>query len=218
MTKPLPKIPNAFRYSEEITFGGITNYIRNLVYDMGYNAVRYEKRNIIPSQDTFFTTDYLTFVNDYNLGVSFVLNKKHGNCSITSIAANSIDNDQNYTETLLNAEGSFILRLKSPESFLLLDSDYVFTGSRRANNIPAYIYVSDRSTNRSSFVTEFAFSDVRSFYFQQKRLNFLLFYFVCMFKDSVSFQDSFQNDKSIPISLLTNIDGVSMKRVLLKML
>jgi len=175
-TKPLPKIPNAFRYSEEITFGGITNYIRNLVYDLGYNAVRYEKRSTVASQETFYTTDYLTFVNDYNVGVSFVMNKKHGNCSITSIAANSIDNDQNYTETLLNSEGSFILRLKSPESFLLLDSDYVFTGSRRANNIPAYIYISDRSTNQSSFISEFAFSDVYFFSISLRVASFLFIY------------------------------------------
>ncbi len=61
---------------------------------------------------------------------------------------------------MFNSNGSFVIRLKSPESFLLLNSDYIYTGRRISNNIPSESYISDRTSlnNNKTFISEYSFS------------------------------------------------------------
>ncbi|CAF0773656.1 unnamed protein product [Brachionus calyciflorus] len=177
-TRQLPQIPKQYRFSEEITNQAMTKYITNLNYNDLFKAVRYQRRNPRQEEETFYSTDPLTIIHDYNIGVSFALNKYHRNCSISAISVLNFDSDKNFTNSLYDSDGSYVIRLKSPESFLLLDSDYVYTGKRFVNNVPSDVYISDRSTRNKSIISEFAFSS-----------------------DDFIFHESNQIDKSIPVRL-----------------
>lgn len=161
MSVPLPNITNQFRFSEEMTEDGITSYVRDMSFNEPFQAVKFERRNRKKEPETFYSTDPLITLHDYNIGVSFTINKYHKNCSITSIPILAYDSDKNFTDTLFNTDGSLVLRLKSPRSFLLLDSNYTYTGKRQINNIPSDIFISDRKKSfNETFTTEFAFSSV----------------------------------------------------------
>lgn len=84
----------------------------------------------------------------------------------------SYDEDESYTEDLFNSNGSFVIRLKSPESFLLLNSEYVYTGRRISNNVPSESYISDRTSlnNNRTFISEYSFSS-EFIVFQEENLN-----------------------------------------------
>lgn len=114
--------------------------------------------------------------------VSFTYNRKYENCSITPIPFVSYDEDESYTEDLFNSNGSFVIRLKSPESFLLLNSDYVYTGRRFSNNIPSESYISDRTSlnNNKTFFSEYSFSS-----------------------EFIVFQEEYANGSRVPVSLRT---------------
>ena len=100
-------------------------------------------------------------MHDYNIGVSFTMNKNLKNCSINPIPFNSFDEDGAFTQAQFEQDGSVIVKLKSPESFLSLDSDYIYTGRRYVNNIPSEIYISDRfSKSNKTYISEYAFSSV----------------------------------------------------------
>jgi len=52
-----------------------------LIYDSDRNMVRVEQRPF-KQQGPFFVSDPLITINDYNIGVSFNLNRNLKNCSI----------------------------------------------------------------------------------------------------------------------------------------
>ena len=115
--------------------------------------------------------------------VSFTYNRRYENCSITPIPFVSYDEDESYTEDLFNSNGSFVIRLKSPESFLLLDSEYIYTGRRLSNNVPSESFISDRtslSSNNRTFISEYSFSS-----------------------ENIVFQEDFINATRVPVSLRT---------------
>lgn len=149
-----------------MTSNGHISYIKDLSYNELFKVVRYERRNSIKEADTFYSRDPLINIHDYNIGVSFTINKNLGNCSITSIPVLSFDLDQNFTNSNVNLDGSYVIRLKSPESFLLLDSEYVHTGQRKVNNVPSDIFISDRGNLNQTIITEYAFSN-NQFLFQE---------------------------------------------------
>jgi hypothetical protein len=130
--------------------------------------VRYETRDRFPSilrNDTDsirFRPDPIIMINDYNIGVSYRINRDTNRCYIDGISSSSIDLDTNYTQTLLDsADGNFAIRLKSAKSLLQLDSDYLFTGSRRVNGIDANIFISKSQVGKTTFVNEYAFPFVK---------------------------------------------------------
>ena len=182
MTRKLPNITKQFSFSEESSSKGVTTYIKDITYDSSFNAVRYERRNSKKEPLSFYSLDQLVTVHDYNIGVSFTHNINRGNCSITPIPFLSFDEDEAFTQDLFNGDGSFVIRLKSPESFLLLNSDYVYTGRRFSNNIPAESYISDRTSlnNNKTFISEYYFS-----------------------ADNFVIQEDYKNDSRVPVSLLT---------------
>ncbi len=168
MTKKLPQINNykQFTFSQEETANGVTKYLTDFVYDLNYPAVKFQIRNSELEESTFWVKDPLIAVHDYNIGVSFTYNKNLKNCSITPISSSAIDEDSNYTSSLFNTDGSYVIKLKSPESLFSLDSNYVYTGQRKVANIPAEIYISDRTTFYDKLIiTEFAFTSVIFFYY-----------------------------------------------------
>lgn len=165
MSKPLPKIPNQFKYSEELhtANGQSTTHLRDVYYNQKLNIVRYESTSQEIEAQTFFSRDPLRSIHDFNIGVSFTINQARGNCSITPLTLFSLGNDINFTENIFNTmNNSYVVRMKSPSSFLLLDSDYVLTAhGRMINNLPSNVYVSKRNEpNRGDIIAEAAFLGV----------------------------------------------------------
>lgn len=159
MTQKPPKPKTNFRFSQEENSNGFTTYLKDLIYDSDRDLVSFELRPKVKEEQTLFVTDPLRIIHDYNIGVSFTFNKNLKNCSIRAISDGSFDEDFDYTASLFNTSNSFVIKLKSPESLLALDSDYVFTGSRTINSIPADTYVSDRSKIAGTPLTiEYAFT------------------------------------------------------------
>jgi hypothetical protein len=135
--------------------------VKNLAYNQPLQLIRYESRNLISAPETFYSLDQLLFIHDYNIAISFAINKNLGNCSFSPILFDALDSDRNYTENLFNSTGSYVIRLKSAKSFLLLDSDYIYTGERKINNIPSDVFISKRNlTDQETILVEYAFSSV----------------------------------------------------------
>lgn len=158
-TQKIPGTPSHFRFSQEESVNGVTNHIHDLIYDSDRNMVRVEQRPF-KQQGPFFVSDPLITINDYNIGVSFNLNRNLKNCSIVSIADDSFDADTNFTISLFNETNNYVVQLKRPDSILSLDSDYIFTGKRRINNIPVDNYVSNRSylIQSGTIIAEYTFA------------------------------------------------------------
>ena len=165
--------------------------MKHFIYDEDLQAVRYEIRNFRPGDETTFnSTDPYLFIHDYNVGVSYGFNKKTRECTIKSLGSAFV---QHSFDTNINFDDSYdgiAVKLKSPESLLMLDSTYIYVGKRLVNNVNSNVYMSNRSVgsiNNPAFViTEFAFSD------------------------EIAFFDTFKNETQIPvgINIINNIDNV----------
>ena len=134
--------------------------MKEVYYNQPYQLVRYESRSVKPVPESFFSIDPLVSIHDFNIGVSFSINKNLRNCSFSALSTNSLDVDKNFT-MVNSVGGAYIVRLKSPESFLLLDSDYSYTGKHLVNNVQSNVYMSKRKFNKTDeAITEFSFSSV----------------------------------------------------------
>ena len=123
--------------------------------------IRYETRDEFATNDTdnTFDKDPIITVNDYNIGVSYKINKNTDSCTVQSISAGTFDADQNFTQSLIDA-GDYAIRLRSPESLLQLDADYIFTGQRRVNGINSNVFIAKKSVGKINIVNEYAFPAV----------------------------------------------------------
>ena len=124
--------------------------------------IRYETRDEFDATnetDNTFDKDPVITVNDYNIGVSYKINKNTAKCTVQSISAGTFDADQNFTQSLIDA-GDYAIRLRSPQSLLQLDTDYIYTGQRRINGIDANVFISKKSVGKINFVNEYAFPSV----------------------------------------------------------
>lgn len=122
--------------------------------------LRYEARNPVQSDATFYSTDPLTFISDYSIGVQYGINQVIGNCSVRGIRSNDFGQDAQFTETYMQSGLGFAIRLKSPESFLNLDNEYIFTGKREINGISSDRYISNATQLEINSFYEYYFSRV----------------------------------------------------------
>ena len=60
---------------------GLTSHIHDLIYDSDRNMVRVERRPF-KEEKHFFVSDPLININDYNIGVSFNINRNLKKCYI----------------------------------------------------------------------------------------------------------------------------------------
>lgn len=155
----IPQIPTQFKFSEESTVDSVTSYYRDLVYSETFKAVRYEKRNPKPDASSFYSSDSLITVHDFNVGVSFTINRNMRNCSMTPLSATTFDSDLNFTNGLFNADGSYVIRLKSAKSFLLLDFPYSYDSRTNLNGIDSDLFTAS-PVNNTVVKSEFGFSAV----------------------------------------------------------
>lgn len=164
----LPEIPSDFRVSEELTSNGVTSYIKEVVYSDTHQAIRYERRASKPEPASFYSTDPLVSIHDYNVGVSFTINKVRRNCTISPISVLTFDSKWNFSNSLVNVEEAYGIRLKSPKAFFQLDHDYTYSGEDSVSGVPSKVFTSEYSQNTSQGMVNvnnaFAFSGVRIIY------------------------------------------------------
>ena len=164
ITRPIPHIDDGYtRYmlSEEIYQPGKISYVRNFYYDEQYQVTKYEIRELAPNDETFGTIEPVKIIHDYNIGVSIGINVHRGNCSFASITNTSFEEDSNYTSAAMQTDNSFIVRLKSGKSILLLDAPYTYTGGRFMESVHVDTFISEQQIANISFVPEYAFSSVK---------------------------------------------------------
>jgi hypothetical protein len=104
--------------------------------------------------------------------VQYRINKVLGSCSIRGIRSDDFGEDSEFTQSLDESGLGLAIRMKSPKSFLDLDSDYIHTARRKMNGIPSDIYFSNRTYFNYNFFYEYAFSQVE-FNFSFRFLSFL---------------------------------------------
>lgn len=150
-TKKPPKVSARYAYSEEliqvdeVQEGGTVSYLKKIYYDSELKLVRYEVRNKVADETTFNVKDPLIIIHDYNIGIAYGINKIYGNCSVQALSNSSFDSDSNYTSSMVEQGLGFAVQLKNPESFLHLDSVYIYTGQRMKNGIPVDVFISNRT-------------------------------------------------------------------------
>ena len=129
--------------------------------------VRMMYRNKKREASSFYTTDPLTIIHDYNIGVSFAYNHILRNCTITGITNSSFDEDAEFTHTLEN-EHSYYVRMKNAESVLFLDREYVYTGERYNEGMRVKSYLSNVTNDfKTNTVIDYQFSAVRLYNMEQ---------------------------------------------------
>lgn len=102
---------------------------KDFIFDEDLQLVKLEYRNKKKEATTFYSTDPLTMIHDYNIGVTFAYNHLLRNCTIAGITNSSFDEDAEFTNSLEN-EHSYYVRMRSAKSVLFLDREYVYTGER----------------------------------------------------------------------------------------
>jgi hypothetical protein len=95
------------------------------------------------------------------LGVQYGINQIIGNCSIRGIQSDDFGEDSQFTATYNQSGLGFAIRIRSPESFLDLDSVYIHTGKRTVNGIKSDVYISNRSDFKINTFYEYTFSEAK---------------------------------------------------------
>lgn len=124
--------------------------------------VSLEFRNNKREPETYYSLDPLKLIHDYNTGVSYGINMRLGNCTIGPITNQTFDEDSNYTSTVSQSENSFIIRLKSAASLLLLDRDYIYSGERTTEfmNVESFVSSVLNDDKQSYTVVDYSFTKV----------------------------------------------------------
>ena len=137
---------------------------KDFIFDEDYQLVKLEYRNSRKEATTYFSTDPLTIIHDYNIGVSFAYNHVLRNCTISGITNSSFDEDAQFTNSLDN-EHSYYVRMKSAQSVLFLDRPYVYTGERYSSEgVRVKSYLSNITNEfKTNTVIDYQFTSVSCF-------------------------------------------------------
>lgn len=135
-TKPVPSVPDAFSFTVEVVDKtlGTVSYMTEY-YDSVNNFVRYTYRPS-PRENSPFGTNDLIEVHDFNTGVAYVTDKRHGNCTVTKINL-TFDGSKN---------GPTTLRLRSSREFFYFNSiNFTYEGVNKVRNIDTDTWVGQRA-------------------------------------------------------------------------
>jgi len=113
--------------------------------------VRFEIQNNIKQNITLFSTDPQVFMNDYSIGLQYVINKNTGLCILTPLRRQSIDEPAGD----FNSAIDFAFHLQSNQDFIT-QGDYAYIGLQDRNGIPSDIFLAKLGQK----IYEYAFSDV----------------------------------------------------------
>ena len=145
-----------------------------------FQLVRYDIRNTRREVETFFVLDPIVSIHDYSTGIGYHINQNYGNCTRRGLGYSEFGfdfgADRNYTTESISQGLGISVKLKSPSSFLSLDSNYTFTGERFENELPIDRFISNVTENfgnGQSFTSihEYTFRMVRSFKYTPVFLN-----------------------------------------------
>ena len=156
-TKPLPRIPRRYSFSEEILTDKTVRNLKNVYYDYDAQMVRYEIRSTQPQPQTFYNTDPIVYINVFPLGLEYAINKVRGNCTISTVRSFI---DTGFSQNALASGLGYVVQLESPESFLGLDANFTYMGQRMVNNLLTDVYVSKTTIADTDFINEFTFTAV----------------------------------------------------------
>lgn len=179
-TKQVPSIQQAFGFSQEITSNSQIQYVKNFYTFQNFS--RYEIRNPIKEEATFYTLDPVIYISELSAGIQYGINQRHGNCSVRGIKNNAIYLPK-FNQTF-NSLLDFLAQIQSTQSFLSFDSEFIHTGQRISNGISSDRFI----TNKSSGVYEYTFSD-----------------------ESYTVFNYYESEKSVPLSLYIDNKKVIIK-------
>ncbi len=118
---------------------------------MTKDFARFEIQNNQKQNFTLFSTDPQVFMNDYSIGVQYVINKKTGRCILSPLRRQIVDEPTGD----FNSAIDFAFHLQSNQDFIN-QGDYVYIGLQDRNGIPSDIFLAKIGPK----IYEYAFSDV----------------------------------------------------------
>jgi hypothetical protein len=186
--------------------------LKDLYYSYELKALRYETRSLEANQATYNTLDPLLIISDYSIGVQYALNKKLGNCSIRGIRNNNdFGEDIEFENQMISSGLGFAMQLKSPESFLQLDADYIYTGMRKVNGILSDKFMAVKKYSEYEQQFEYSFSNVNEFLFLINQFfSFRFSKIKFNIKAEFNVSNELKVEKSVPVSLNIQSDEVHL--------
>ncbi|XP_060077531.1 uncharacterized protein LOC132557063 [Ylistrum balloti] len=135
---PFPAIDSQFSYLLEIVVPDVQMaYEAHIWYDYTYKLVRYDMATSPPG-GKFNTGNPMSYINDFNTGLSYTIDKTFGNCSITPVLNNTFDSDPNRRDALKN--GAYVVQMKNPLEFFDVDNVYKYTGQKTIRGILCIVF------------------------------------------------------------------------------
>lgn len=145
-TKPLPNVNVRYAYSEEIVRTKTLTNLKRIYYDSLFQLVRYDNRNTRREIETFFVLDPIVSIHDYSTGIGYHINQNLGNCTRRGLGYGEFGfdfgADRNFTAQSISQGLGISVKIKSPSSFLSLDSNFTFMGERFENEVPVDLFIS----------------------------------------------------------------------------
>lgn len=139
LTKPAPTIPDRFFFHGAVTipyFSSVTNY--DMWYDTQYKLARIDYK--MPKYVPRGTDDYSTLIEDYNMGVSYYIDRTKTKCSIQGVQPEFTIANLNYSFSS-SGEQAFFYQMKTPQQFFLLDNLYEYVGQRAVDSMMCDVYI-----------------------------------------------------------------------------
>lgn len=131
---PFPAVDSQFSYLLEIIIPKLkSTYDANIWYDYKYKLVRYDLATLPPSSK-FNTGNPMTYINDFNTGLAYIIDRTFGNCSITPIGNDTFDSDPSH------ANAGYIVHMKNPLDFIYADNIYKYAGQKTIRGILCIVF------------------------------------------------------------------------------
>ncbi|XP_033737433.1 uncharacterized protein LOC117325374 isoform X2 [Pecten maximus] len=135
---PFPAVDSQFSYLLEIVVPNVKMaYEAHIWYDYTYKLVRYDMATSPPG-GKFNTGNPMTYINDFNTGLAYTIDKTFGNCSITPVGNSTFDSNPNRNDALKN--GAYVVQMKNPLEFFDVDNEYKYAGQKTIRGILCIVF------------------------------------------------------------------------------
>ncbi|OWF45376.1 uncharacterized protein LOC110457136 [Mizuhopecten yessoensis] len=135
---PFPAVDSQFSYLLEIVVPDVQMaYEARIWYDYNYKLVRYDMATSPPG-GKFKTGNPMSYINDFNTGLAYTIDRTFGNCSITPVASSTFDSNPNRKDALKN--GAYVVQMKNPLDFFDVNNVYKYSGQKTIRGILCIIF------------------------------------------------------------------------------